>query len=442
MVKGTSGVALLSTLSTDVGTLTPAFDRDVYEYTLYLQNRYDEVSFTLTTTNNSSFEVNGISLINPYAISVGSQNIEIEVISPNESVTKTYTITVERARQFVYVSNVNTGSPSDTLSLYSINPTTGQLEPLTTASVAVGDDPYDLLVSPDGQNLYVGNAGDDTVAQFFINSRSGALSALIPSQVSQGPTPYAMAMTADSNFLYSANGDSSAPGLISQYFTTSTGALSPLTSPTMSTSDRPWFLTVTPNSQFLYATIYDPAPANDTVAMFSINPVTGQLTALSPATVATEDEPWHINVDPSGTHVYLTNYGSASVSAYEINPSTGQLSELAGSPYTVGASPVGLTIDPTGRFVYVANSGANTVSMFSRNSTTGELTAISGGTIAVANAPYGLETDHDGRFLYVANSTSTTVSQFSIDQNTGELTALSPATVSAGTNPRFIRIAH
>lgn len=436
----TNSIPRLDGISISSGTLSPTFDADVYNYTVFVKNRVDEISLTLVSDNNSSFEVNGQGLINPYALEVGSEELSIVVRSPDESRAVTYTVTIHRARQFVYVSNVDTGSANDTLSLYSIEPVTGQLESLTTASLPVGDDPYDLLVSPNGEYLYVANAVSNTIMQFAIDTATGELSALAPASVAQGPTPYALAMTADSSFLYCPNGDSVGPGLISQYTTGTTGALAALSSPTVNSSDNPWFLAVTPNSQFLYASIFGAFgnPASDTIHMYSINSVTGLLTELTPATVATEDKPWHVNVDPSGAHVYVTNYGSGTVSGYAINSSTGQLTELAGSSYPVGTSPVGLTIDPFGRFVYVANSGSDTVTMFTRNSSSGELTDI--GTVAVVGAPYGLETDHDGRFLYVASSASNTISQFSIHQTTGALTALSPATVTAGTNPRFIRI--
>jgi 6-phosphogluconolactonase len=437
-----SSQAILTTMNPSTGTLVPSFNSGITNYTLDLKNRSRELTWTLSSSNNSTFKINSTDVLNPYSLSVGTQVFTISVTSPSEKNTKQYTVTVNRARQFVYVSNVDTGSVNDTISLFSINPATGQLESLTPSSLAVGDDPYDLLVSPNGENLYVANAVSETISQFSINTMTGALTALFPATVAQSPTPYAMAMTANSQYMYCPNGDSTGPGLINQYFANSFGAISSLTPATVDSEDNPWFLAVTPNSQFLYATIFGASgnPANDVVQQFSINSLTGALTELTPGTVATEDKPWHINIDPTGSHAYLTNFGSGSVSGYQINSVTGQLTELAGSPYAVGTSPVGLTIDPFGRFVYVANSGSNTVSMFSRNATTGELTVVGGGTVAVTNGPYGLEVDNDGGYLYVAQSATNSVSQFSIDQTTGDLTALVPATVTVGTNPRFIRI--
>lgn len=440
MAAGTSIEANLSSLTASVGTLTPSYHPNIATYTLNLRHRVSDVSFTLQTTKYSTFKVNGQPLDNPYSFSTGSENVEIEVTSATGSQKKTYVVTVVRARQFVYVSNVDTSSTPDNLSLFSINPNNGQLEPLSTPTVAVGDDPYDLLVSPDGDNLYVGNSMSDTVSQFSLNPFTGIPSALTPPTVAQGPAPYAMAMTPDSRFLYCPNGDSSGPGVISQYSVGVLGNLTPLSPAAANSSDRPWFLAVHPNGRYLYATIYNPAVGNDTVEMYFIDPITGTLSLLTPSTVATEDKPWHINIDPSGSHAYLTNEGSASVSGYSINPTTGILTPLSGSPYAVENNPIGLTIDPQGRFVYVANSGSDSVSMFTRNPSTGELTPIGTGEVAAADAPYGLEVEHEGRYLYVASSDSNTIRQFAINQSTGALTPLMPATVTAGTNPRFIRI--
>ncbi len=442
MTAGTSLQADLSQLTVSEGVLTPAFDSRIQTYTLNLKNRSSEVSFNLATTKYSTFKINGQAVANPYVFDIGEEDVAIEVTSATGANKKTYTITVERARQFVYVSNVDTGAVPDNLSLFSIHPVTGQLEPLAVPTVTVENDPYDLLVSPDGENLYVGNSQSNTVSQFALNPYTGALTALTPATVAQGPTPYAMAMTFDSRFLYCPNGDSSGPGTIHQYSVGALGALTPLSPATANTSDNPWFLAVHPNSNFLYASIYDVSLGNDTIEMYFIDPISGTLSLLTPSTVATEDRPWHLNIDPTGSHAYVNNEGSGSVSGYSINSTSGQLTPLSGSPYTVGASPVGLTIDPQGRFVYVANATDNTVSMFTRNPSTGELTPIGAGSIAVPDAPYGLEVEHEGRFLYVASSAANTIHQFAINQSTGALTALTPATVTAGTNPRFIRISH
>src|SRR5271170_1137896 len=52
---------------------------------------------------------------------------------------------------------------------------------------------------------------------------------------------------------------------------------------------------------------------------------------------------------------YVVNRGSNDVSAYTVDAMTGALTALAGSPFAVGTLPVGITVDPTGNYAYVVN---------------------------------------------------------------------------------------
>lgn len=350
-------------------------------------------------------------------------------------------------KMYLYVSNVNESlSGNESVTAYEINLDTGLLSPLSTSSTLVGGNPYDLYVSPNSKNLYVANAESNTLSLFSITSSTGVLSPLAPSTVSQSQTPFAMVMTPNAQYLYGANGGNytNGSGSISQYSVNASGGLSALSPASIVPAGVVWFITITPNGRYLYMTDYGTigSSAADNVYMYEINQSTGQLSALSPATVATEDKPWHINVHPSGNFVYLTNSGSNSISAYSVTSGTGQLVALSPATYSTGGRPIGLSIDPEGRYLYTANETGNSVSMYSINTTTGALTSIASGSISVSGAPYGLEVDLDGKYLYVAQSTSNSIAMFSINQNTGALSPLSTSTISTGKiGPRFIRIA-
>jgi 6-phosphogluconolactonase (cycloisomerase 2 family) len=342
--------------------------------------------------------------------------------------------------QYVYVSSIGAGG----IAQYKINSDTGVLEPLSVPTVVTGGDPYDLYVSPNNKNLYVANSASNTMSQFSISQTTGLVGSLTPATISQSTTPFNMVAHPNGNFLYAVNGGNPAtpgPGTITQYAMSSEGSLSTLTPSTINTGIAAWFIAITPNGNYAYMTNYGAYahPGADTVLMYSVDSPSGQLTALTPATVATQDKPWHINVHPNGNFVYLVNNGSHTLSAYAVNSSTGQLSSLTPATYAVGTTPIGLAIDPQGRFLYVSNRTSNNVSAFTINTATGALTLI--GTTAVSGAPNGLEVDTDGKYLYVAQGSGNAISMFSIDQTTGALTALSPATVTTGNNPYFIRIA-
>ena len=74
--------------------------------------------------------------------------------------------------------------------------------------------------------------------------------------------------------------------------------------------------------------VYVLGTASNTISGFKISPVSGSLTALSPATVATGSEPKSIVIRGDDNWMFVTNYVSGTVSQYSITPATGALSVL------------------------------------------------------------------------------------------------------------------
>lgn len=96
-----SGNANLSNLSANQGTLSPVFSSDTLDYTMEVSNAITSIAITPTVADlNSTITVNGVSVVNGQAsgnltLSVGTNVITVIVTAQN-SVTKTYTITVTR----------------------------------------------------------------------------------------------------------------------------------------------------------------------------------------------------------------------------------------------------------------------------------------------------------------------------------------------------------
>jgi 6-phosphogluconolactonase (cycloisomerase 2 family) len=74
--------------------------------------------------------------------------------------------------------------------------------------------------------------------------------------------------------------------------------------------------------------VYVVGTLSNTLSGFKISPVSGSLTPLAPATVATGTEPKSIAIRRDDNWLFVTNHGSASVSQYSITPATGALSVL------------------------------------------------------------------------------------------------------------------
>ena len=84
----------------------------------------------------------------------------------------------------------------------------------------------------------------------------------------------------------------------------------------------------------------------------------------------------------------MVNYNSKNVSGYTINPITGTLTAIARSPFEAGLLPRTLTVDPSGKFAYVANSGDRTVSGYAIDPVTGALAGLAGSPFAAGNSPW------------------------------------------------------
>lgn len=67
---------------------------------------------------------------------------------------------------------------------------------------------------------------------------------------------------------------------------------------------------------------------SNTLSGFKISPVSGSITALSPATVATGVQPKSIVMRADDNWIFVTNYGAHTMSQYSMTPATGALSVL------------------------------------------------------------------------------------------------------------------
>ena len=319
--------------------------------------------------------------------------------------------------KFAYAAN--TGSNS--VSVYTVNQTTGALTTGTTAGTG-GAAPYSVAVDPFGRFAYAANFSSSNVSVFRINQTTGALTA--GTAVSAGTNPYSVAVDPTGRFAYTANYGSNNVSVYT--INQTTGALTAGTAVSAGTNTSS--VTVDPTGRFVYATNYN----SNNVSVYRINQTTGALTAGT--AVSAGGYPYSVAVDPSGKFAYVANYGGGTVSVYTINPGTGALT--AGTAVSAGPNPYSVTVDPTGRFVYAANYGGNTISIYTINPITGALTA---GTAAGSTTnPSSITVELSGRFAYVANYSTNIIRLFTINQTTGALAAGS--TYGTGTNPRSVVI--
>jgi len=135
--------------------------------------------------------------------------------------------------------------------------------------------------------------------------------------------------------------------------------------------------------------------------------------------------PWGIAYDPSNGYIYVTDYGSYSVSVIDGATNT----VIATIP--VGTEPEGVAYDPSNGYIYVANFGSDTVSVI--DGATNTVIA----TIPVGYGPEGIAYDPSNGYIYVTNYVSGTVSIISTSVSTNS-TSISSVTTSTTPTPSVV----
>lgn len=236
----------------------------------------------------------------------------------------------------------------------------------------------DMLVSPDGQNLYVATRqGTDFTTQYIYqysrNTTTGALTALSPARVTTGKDGGGLSISADGNFVY-GGGE------------------------------------------------YQASPRACGVYQYSRDSVTGVLTPLSPAYVHAGSYIMEMSaISPDGNFLYAVCYGAQGVLQYSRDPSTGQLTPL--TPFLIRTygvwpyshMPYGILVSPDGEAVFITGMYNNILRLL-RDNTTGLLALDNPPVISyIPGSVYGICGTSNSGFIYATSDAGNKVYQFSRD---------------------------
>lgn len=345
----------------------------------------------------------------------------------------------------VYVTN----NGSNTVSGYTINPSTGGLGVIPGSPFPNVSAPSAMVVSSNGFFAYAANSQTNNVAAFRVGT-DGAL--LFGASTPVGTTPRALAISRDSRFLYVANSGSDS---VTAFSIGTAGVLTRIPSttgnpnPAAAGGSSPVAVTISPTGRFVYLA----NRADNTVMTFQIE-TSGLLTQVPPAGPGTNPitvsgtGPTALAMSSNGQFLYVTNGASNNVTAFQVGPS-GLLTLVpttGPNPNPVstgGTTPNGIAVAPNGAYLYIANEEGN-VSAFAIGGN-GLLTLVpaSGTTLNPTPAgtnPAAVTVSQDGQFLYVANRGGN-VSAYTIVSGSGTLVPLTPLLGNpfpAGTNPSAI----
>jgi YVTN family beta-propeller protein len=249
---------------------------------------------------------------------------------------------------------------------------------------------FGIVFSPDGSKAYVSAGGNNKIRVYSIVGETLTEQAPIvlppgpirPFFGDQAPYPDGLALSANGSLLYVANNLGDSVSIVS----TATGA----TLVTTPVGHNPYTVALSGDGKTAYVSNWG---ANTVSAVDAT-------TGAPQGTIVVGTHPSAMILDQASGRLYVANTDSDNVSVVDTGTNAVlQTIELAPYPGAqVGASPNALALAPDGQTLYVANAGDNDVAVVRLPQ--GNVA----GLIPTAWYPTGLAISGDGKTLYVANA--------------------------------------
>jgi 6-phosphogluconolactonase len=343
------------------------------------------------------------------------------------------------SRPLLYVGT-SAGHDSDSLFLFRLDPSTGDLEP--AGAVRAGARPSFLALHPSGRTLYAVNESGvppdcpgGAVGAFSIDPRSGNPT-LLDRQPSRGRGPCHLAVDRTGRLVFAANYGSGSVDVFPVEDGGRLGACSQTLAhegrgadPRRQEGPHAHCATLSPDNRFVLSCDL----GTDQVIVYGLDPVRGALSPKRAVPLPPGSGPRHMAFHPDGRHAYVVNELASTVAVFSYDASEGGLERtqlLSALPdgHAGRSAAAGIGVHPSGRFLYASNRGHDSLAAFSIDGATGRLTPA-GHEPARGRTPRHFAIDPSGRFLVAANQESGALAVFRIDPRTGRLSFLRSAGV-------------
>ncbi|GAB3917794.1 lactonase family protein [Larkinella terrae] len=286
-------------------------------------------------------------------------------------------LSISADRRFLYSVG---GSTGDTARAFAIDKASHQLT-LLNAQPTGGKGGTHLEVDKTGKWVIVGNytSGNLSVLPVAADGSLGKLKEVIQHEgksidPERQTKPYVHSINIAPNNKDVFVPDLGTDKIMTYSLNAQTGQLTPGNPPftTETPGAGPRHFTYHPNGKFAYV-IHE---MGGTITGFTYK--NGALMPFQTISTLPDDyagRKWcaDIHISPDGKFLYGSNRAHESLAIYSINPKTGQLT-LVGYQNVLGKTPRNFAIDPTGTFVLVANQDTDNITIFKRDATTGKLT--------------------------------------------------------------------
>jgi YVTN family beta-propeller protein len=287
------------------------------------------------------------------------------------------------AQPFAYIAN----SGSNTVSVVDAASNT------QVATIAVGNRPIVVAISPDGTRVYVTNSNSNTVSVLATVDNS------VIATIAVGSNPNGVAVSPDGSRVFVMNTDSNSVSVIAVATNTVIGTIEGL-------GTSPAGVAITPDGSRAYVTNAGSSSVSviDTGSNSVVDTIGVGVNALG------------IAITPDGTRAYVANNVSGSVSVIDIDTNTVVATIAMFQPVAVG-------LTPDGSRLYVTNSSETFGSVSVVDTASNTVNA----TIVIGPNAQGIALAPDGRRAYAASFGSDSV--WVIDTATN--TAIAPVAVES-----------
>jgi 6-phosphogluconolactonase len=222
-------------------------------------------------------------------------------------------------------------------------------------------------------------------------------------------------------YAYAVNTDDNT---VSQYSISSTGQLTPLSPPTVATGLAPQSVTVNSALHTAYVTNLN----DNNISQYAVQ-ANGTLAPMTPATVPAGRGPRALAIDTSSNTAFVVNTYENTLYLYEIRAS-GVLNPYF-NPAPTGSGPRDVVLNS--KIIFVTNESDFTVSQY-QQSETGLLLRNS---VRTGASPAGITVCNRFHYTYVANAGDNTISEY---DSAGTLVPLAPAFINGGSQPNSIAV--
>jgi 6-phosphogluconolactonase len=289
----------------------------------------------------------------------------------------------------LHLYTCNSGSPGE-VSAYEIEPHTGQLKFLNRVPAGGTDTSY-VSLDQTGHYVLAANYSGGNIAVFAIKpdgsigERTGFMQHTGSSVNPQRQThAYAHSIIVDPSNRFALVADLGLDKVFVYRFNAQNGSLTPDDPPfvNIKPGSGPRHVKFHPNGRWVYViseiastvTAFNWDSANGTLAEF-------QSVSALPADFKGTSTCAEIMVHPNGKFLYASNRGDDSLAVFAINPTTGELTPVEHVP-SGGKTPRNFAFDPTGKWIICSNHDSNNAFVFRVDENTGKLKQI-GGPVSV-----------------------------------------------------------